>query len=224
MRVSLPLVAILMAVSCQLAAQQMAALAGSIPGSAVSSNLEGHQWRLSQYYVGNKLLSTLPQWEPIPYFSFRDGRIEGSPGCGQFTGTYRGTDDQLAISASWSDDTRSPCSGEQKDDAAKILHALASARRISSLYDALLLQDENGIVQVRLSAMQSGKDLSEVHDTFWRLKQVEGSTQDLSHVVIDIDQTGINFSTPAYFLRMTFIYHLLTGLKFSEYLQSKFGD
>jgi heat shock protein HslJ len=181
----------------------------------VSSSLEGHQWRLSQFYVGNKSLITLPQWVPIPFFSFRDGRMEGSPGCGQFTGTYRGTDGQLAISASWADDTKSPCSGEQKDEATKIIHALASVRRIRPAYDALLLQDENEVLQVRLAAMQPGKDLSEVHDTFWLLKQVEGSTQDLAHVVIDIDQTGINFSTPSFFLGMPFEYHLLTGLKFS---------
>jgi len=46
--------------------------------------------------------------------------------------------------------------------------------------------------------MQPGKDLSELYDTFWLLKQVEGSTQDLSHVVIYIDHHGINFSTPSY--------------------------
>jgi hypothetical protein len=64
------------------------------------------------------------------------------------------------------------------------------------------------------AAMQSGKDLSEFYNTFWLLKQVEGSTQDLSHVVIDIDQTGIHFSTPSYSLSMLLQYDLQTGLTF----------
>jgi len=181
---------------------------------ATTNDLEGHQWRLSQFYATNKLLITLPLRVPIPYFAFRDGKIEGSVGCGQFTGTYRGTDDKLAISAKWADDKGSPCSGEQKNNAAKILHSLASVRRIKPIYDALLLLDKNGALQVRLEAMQSGKDLSELHDTFWLLKQVEGSTQELSHVVIYIDHTGINFITPSYRLSMIFQYDPRTERKF----------
>lgn len=64
------------------------------------------------------------------------------------------------------------------------------------------------------AAMQSGKDLSELYDTFWHLQQIQGSTQDLSHVVIDIDQTGIHFSTPSYSLSMLLQYDLQTGLTF----------
>ncbi|HUD23258.1 MAG TPA: META domain-containing protein [Acidobacteriaceae bacterium] len=178
------------------------------------ADLEGHQWRLSQFYAANKLLITLPLRVPIPYFAFRDGKIEGSAGCGQFTGTYRGTDDKLAISAKLEDASGTPCNGEQKDEASKILHALASVRRIRPVDDALLLQDKNGVLQVRLEAMRSGKDLSELYDTFWLLKQVEGSTQDLSHVVIYIDHTGINFITPSYKLSMLFQYDPRTGRKF----------
>jgi hypothetical protein len=70
------------------------------------------------------------------------------------------------------------------------------------------------VLQVRLEAMRSGKDLSELYDTFWLLKQVEGSTQDLSHVVIYIDHTGINFITPSYKLSMLFQYDPRTGRKF----------
>ena len=214
MRVRLPLVAILIAVSCQLAAQQTADLDDAVPGGAVSSSLEGHQWRLSQYYVGNELLITIPLRVPIPYFAFRDGKIEGSAGCGQFIGTYRGTDDKLAISAKWADASGTPCNDGEKDNAAKILHALASVHRIRPIDDALLLQDKIGVLQVRLEAMQSGKDLSELHYTFWLLKQVEGSTQDLSHVVIYIDHIGINFSTPSYRLSMLFQYDPRTQRKF----------
>jgi heat shock protein HslJ len=207
---------ICLVVSCAFAAlsSPLAALDDAVPGGAVSSSLEGHQWRLSQFYVGNKSLITLPLRVPIPYFAFRDGKIVGSAGCGQFTGIYRGTDDQLAISASWADDNGSPCNGEQKDEAAKILHALASVRRIRPAYDALLLQDENGVLQVRLVAMQPGKDLSELHDTFWHLNQLEGSTADFSQVVINIDEIGITFSTPSYLIGIPFQYHLLTGLQF----------
>jgi heat shock protein HslJ len=202
--------------SCAFAAfsSPLAALDDAVPGGAVSSSFEGHQWRLSQFYVANKLLITLPLRVPVPYFAFRDGKIEGSAGCGQFTGTYRGTDDKLAISAKWADASGTPCNDGEKDNAAKILHALASVRRIRPVYDALLLQDKNGVLQVRLEAMQPGKDLSELYDTFWLLKQVEGSTQDLSHVVIYIDHTGINFSTPSYRLSMLFQYDRQTERKF----------
>lgn len=72
--------------------------------------------------------------------------------------------------------------------------------------------------------MQSGKDLSELYDTFWLLKQVEGSTQDMSHVVIDIEQTGITFSTPSYSLIMSFQYHLETGWRMSTQPYAQGGD
>jgi hypothetical protein len=71
--------------------------------------------------------------------------------------------------------------------------------------------------------MQPGKDLSELHDTFWLLKQVEGSTQDLSHVVIDMEQTRIHFSTPSYELSALFQDDQRTGLKFFRTL-AKGGD
>jgi len=56
--------------------------------------------------------------------------------------------DKLAISAKWADASGTPCNDGEKDNAAKILHALASVRRIRPVYDALLLQDKNGVLQV----------------------------------------------------------------------------
>jgi heat shock protein HslJ len=220
---------ICLVVSCVFVAlsSPLAALDDAVQRGAVSSSLEGHQWRISQFYVSNSSwLSTLPLRVPIPSLAFRDGKIEGSAGCGQFTGTYRGTDDQLAISASWADDTKSPCSDEQKEEAANILHALVSARRIRPVYDALLLQDENEVLQVRLAAMQSGKDLSELHDTFWHLNQLEGSTINFPQPVINIGEgnsSGITFSTSSYLIGFPFQYHLLTGLDFAAAYE-KGGD
>jgi len=65
--------------------------------------------------------------------------------------------------------------------------------------------------------MQSGKDLSELHDTFWHLNQLEGSTVNFPQPVINIGEgnsSGITFSTPAYLIGFPFQYHLLTGLDF----------
>ena len=53
--------------------------------------------------------------------------------------------------------------------------------------------------------MQPGKDLSELHDTFWHLNQLQGPTADFSQVVINMRvKTGITFSTPSYLLGTPF--------------------
>jgi heat shock protein HslJ len=72
--------------------------------------------------------------------------------------------------------------------------------------------------------LQPGKDISGLYGTIWLLKQVEGSTQGLSQVVIDIEQTGISFGTPSYSLIVCFQYHLQTGWKFSSQPFTKGGD
>lgn len=74
------------------------------------------------------------------------------------------------------------------------------------------------LAQQAAAPIHNGKNISELRDTFWRLKQVEGSTQDvsqiLSHIVIDIEQNRITFSEPCYVFHITFEYRQQTGLKF----------
>lgn len=225
MRVSLSFVVILLAVFCPLAAQQTAAPAATGDNTALPgispADLEGREWRIVEYSIGgNYFRSTGPAlWGGLkPYIAFSGGIIKGSPGCGQFIGTYRNTSDMLAISAKWADDKKSPCSGEEKDDAAKILQALGNVRLNKPAYfrpmsNALFLEDAYGELQVRIAPMQPGKDLSELHDTFWRLNQLEGSAVGLSNAVVNIEESRITLSTPAYSDSSPFQY-LLTGLKF----------
>ncbi len=184
------------------------------------ADLEGREWRIVEYSVGvNYFRSTgSVLWGPKAYIAFSGGIIKGSPGCGKFTGKYRITSDLLAISAKWTDDKGTPCSDEQKDDAAKILQALGKVRLNKPAYfkpisDALFLENEYGELQVRLTPMQPGKDLSELHDTFWKLNQLEGSAVDLSNAEVNIQESRITLSTPAYSTFSPFQY-LLTGPKF----------
>ena len=212
---------ICLGVSCAFAAFTTPAVAldKTAEQGARPADLEGRVWRISQLYIDKRVLWPHPQamWVPKPYIAYTDGKIEGSPGCGQFTGTYSISGDRLAISAKWADASGTPCNDGEKDDAARILQALANVRLIKPAYDALLLENENGEIQVRLAPMQPGKDLSELHDTFWYLKQLEGSTVNFSQIVINIgvDESGITFSTPSYLIGIPFHYHLLTGLRFS---------
>jgi heat shock protein HslJ len=150
---------------------------------------------------------------PKPYIAFSGGIIKGSPGCGQFTGTYHRSGDQLAISAKWADDKRLPCNDGGKDAAAEILQALGNVRLIKPEYDGLFLENEYRELRVRLAPMQPGKDLSELHDTFWKLNQLEGSAVGLSNAIVNIEESQITLSTPAYSAFSPF-QHMLTGPKF----------
>ena len=231
MRASLSLGMILLAVSCSLFAQQTTAPVSTAAPAATGNDaaqpgispadLEGREWRIIEYSIGvNYFRFPAPVlWGgPKPYIAFSGGIIKGSPGCGQFTGTYRNTSDLLAISAKWVDDKVSPCSGEQKDDDAKILQALGNVRLNKPAYfkpisNALFLENEYGELQVRLAPMQPGKDLSELHDTFWKLNQLEGSAVGLSNAIVNIEESRITLSTPAYSIFEPFQY-VLTGPKF----------
>lgn len=69
--------------------------------------------------------------------------------------------------------------------------------------------------------MQSNKDIFELHDTFWHLKQLQGSDIDTSGVIVNIqferhsEEVGImTFSTPSYSIEFLFV-NKSTGLEFS---------
>jgi heat shock protein HslJ len=192
----------------------------AVQHGALPADLEGREWQISQFYLHDILL--WPHrgivWTPRPNITLAGGLIKGSPGCGKFTGTYQRSDDRLAISATWTDDTKSPCNADEKDDAAKILQALANVRQIGGepAYwhsGSLLLKNESGKIQITLSPMHSGQDLAEFHDTFWHLNKLEGATSDLSSAVIIISGSEITLSAPAYTFDIPFQYGF-AGLEF----------
>ena len=218
---------ILLSVACFLAtvSAQTHALDKTAPRRARPADLEGREWYISRYFSDKS-----EKWphhghpqkgEPHttwPYIAFASGMIEGSPGCGRFTGSYRRSGEQLTISAGWRDDKEESCGDEDKADAEQILSALTHVQRISVApeswhSDALSLTDGEGSTQITLSPLQTGKDLSELQDTFWHLTQLEGSNADFSGVVIHIGP-GITFSTSSYFSSSLFQYKS-TGLEFS---------
>jgi hypothetical protein len=84
-----------------------ATLDGIALHGAMHAAFEGREWGISQYYNHQALLSPHPQLVRVtdPYISFAHGIIQGAPGCGKFTGTYRRSGDVLTIAAKWSDDT-----------------------------------------------------------------------------------------------------------------------
>jgi heat shock protein HslJ len=159
--------------------------------------------------------------------TFAGGILKGSPGCGRFSGTYSGSDDRLTISAQWTDDSEASCDSDEKEDAAKILQALGNVRQTGlpsePIGGSVALDDENGEVQIVLWPMQPGSDLSEFGNTFWRLTQLDGSTGDFSHVVIEINGGAIYFSTPSYLVGFPFDYES-SGLVFHPAFTYTTGD
>lgn len=201
------------------------ALAATLAGqgaskSRLSAALEGREWTISQYYIHEELLfpHLQPQWVSDPSIKFQDGAIYGSPGCGHFTGTYKESGDSLVVTAKWSDDVQASCNQEEKDDAAKMIEALSHVRRIGAppSYwhdDALSLNNEKGEIQVALSPKESGNDLSEFHDTYWRLEQIKALPGNWATAVINIGERDITFSTPSCLFVFPFEYEM-TSPKF----------
>lgn len=198
----------------------MLALDSSRPHSAHPADLEGREWVISNFFV--KKEQTWPYskigQKNDPYVRFESGAIEGSPGCGRFTGTYRRSGTQLTISAEWTDEKPAPCGSAEKKNAEQILMSLTNVRgiQVEPAYwdtDALLLTDAKGSTQVTLGPMEPGKDLSELQDSFWHIAEIQGSHADFSGVIVDIGKGQITFSTVSYIASFPFRYKL-TGLKF----------
>jgi heat shock protein HslJ len=218
---------IFLSVACYLAALSAQAHAPdkTAPRRARPADLEGHEWYISRYFSDNSEKvghHMRPQkGEPHttwPYIAFAGGVIEGSPGCGRFTGSYSRSGQQLTILAGWTDDKEKPCGDGEKAEAEQILSALTHVQQMSAApgawgWDAILLTDGEGTTQIRLSPLHTGKDLSELQDTFWHLTQLEGSNADFSDVIIHIGEEVITFSTSSYFSSSLFHYEL-TGLEF----------
>jgi heat shock protein HslJ len=218
---------ICLGVSCFLAtvSAQTNALDRTALQRARHADLEDHEWYISRFFSDK--IEKLPHhgrpqkgaphtaW---PYIAFASGMIEGSPGCGRFTGSYRRSREQLTIFVGWTDEKEKSCGDGEKADAEQILSALTHVQRISVAPEswgstAILLTDGEGATQIRLSPLQTGKDLSELQDTFWHLTQLGGSNADFSGVVIHIGEEAITFSTFSYFSSSLFQYKL-TGLEF----------
>jgi len=203
------------AVSAQAHSLDNAGLNGPLP-----ADIESREWRISP--PAEDQSQTWPHHglaqRPEPYMTFENGTIWGSPGCGVFSGTYRRSGDQLTLSVQWADDQKSACDPNDRRDIAQILSAIAKVRRIHVQPDywhddALLLNDEKGVTKIDLSPMQTGKDLYEVRDTFWHLKNLEGSRAELSGAIVEIKERDITFSLPSYVISFPFEYKL-AGLEF----------
>ena len=188
--------------------------------SAGPADLEGREWHIFNYSPDHVQTwhRELIRQKTKPYIKFAGSIVEGSPGCGRFTGEYHRTGKQLAILAEWTDSKEAPCGNAKKEEAKQILKALTNVRRIHvepSYWheDALLLTDARGSDQVDLLPMQPRKDLSELENTFWHLTQLQNSSAEFSAIVVEIRASDIFFSTPSYSTSFPFEYKL-TGLDF----------
>jgi len=186
---------------------------------ASPEDLEGREWLIPNYFIDKH--QTWPfrriGQKGDAYVSFESGVLEGSPGCGRFTGKYQRSGSQLAISAEWADEKKIPCSSDERKNAEQILRALTNVRGFLVtpeywLPDDLLLGDAKGLPQITLSPMQTGKDLSEFQDSFWHMTKLEGTDSDLSEVIIEIANRDITFSTASYSASYPFRYSL-SGLE-----------
>lgn len=188
--------------------------------SAGPADLEGREWHIFNYSPDHVQTwhRELIREKTKPYIKFAGRIVEGSPGCGRFTGEYHRSGKQVTVLSEWVDSKEAPCGNEKKEEAKQILKALTNVRRIlvePSYWheDALLLTDARGSDQVNLLPMQPGKDLSELEDTFWHLTQLQNSSAKFSAIVVEIRSSDIFFSTPSYSTSFTFGYKL-TGLDF----------
>jgi heat shock protein HslJ len=195
-------------------------LGNASPHGARPADLEGRQWLISNYFVGEEQTSPYRRigQKADPYVSFEGGTIAGTPGCGRFSGTYQRSGPRLTISAEWTGQKETPCNSEERKNAEQILKSLTKVKKIliAPAYwhsDALLLADAKGSTQITLSPTQPGRDLSELQDSFWYLAKVEGSHADLSGVIVEIGKGYISFSTVSFLAAYSFEYNL-QGLAF----------
>jgi hypothetical protein len=95
----------------------------ALDSGAGPADLEGREWLISNYFVNKE--QTWPfrkiGQKVDAHLSFKGGAFKGSPGCGQFTGTYHKSAGQLRISADWTDEKELPCSSDQRKNAEEIL-------------------------------------------------------------------------------------------------------
>jgi len=202
--------------TCALAVSSAQSIAhnNTAPGLA---DIEGRQWRIE--HSVNSVIDASHKWrgdagKGNPSITFAGGAIEGSPGCGRFTGGYSRSGEQLTIAAGWKDDEEKPCNDKEKESATNILRALTNVRQIHYVEPEYWhLDDEKGTTQATLSPKQPGNDLSELEDTFWHLIQLEGSSADFAGVVVNIGPGQVTFSTPSYQTFFPFQYKL-AGLAF----------
>lgn len=206
---------------CTVLSAQPATIINAVTGGAVSADLEGREWRVALYSSSpfSKIL-TWPDYATVhrasAYITFSAGAIKGS-GCGQFSGSYHRSGDQLTILARWADDKATPCNDAEKLAASAVLQNLLMVRQIDTEHiydglgynpDALSLKDEMGRSRIVLVPIRTGKDFSELRNTFWHLAQLKGAVADLSHAAIYIEEFRITLSTPSYAVSIPFQYKL----------------
>jgi heat shock protein HslJ len=182
--------------------ESVAAQENSTPKAVQALNIEDRTWRIGGFgFVSPKQPpSQGSRHKPAEYITFKDGTIEGSPGCGQLRGSYRQNDEHFTTSAAWVDREGLSCNDDEKEQGRRVLNAFTHVQRIQASppnwhFDTLHLVDDKGKTQIVLWPTQSGADMSELEDTFWHLRLLSGSEADFSNVVIHIWNETIVFST-----------------------------
>ena len=191
--------------------------AGTSPSVAI---LEGHEWRISppaedesQTWPHRGLVRRIQ-----PYISYHGGDIDGSSGCGTHAGKYQGSGSRMSVVVTWNDAPEMRCDDEDRGDASQIVAALNRVQKVSAKpdywrEDAFLLTDGKEEMQIVLSPMRTGSDLSDLTDTFWSLSKLGGAAPQMSDAIIWIQLGEITLSSPSCFFSYPFSYEL-KGLKF----------
>ena len=162
--------------------------AGTSPSVAI---LEGHEWRISppaedesQTWPHRGLVRRIQ-----PYISFHGGDIDGSSGCGTLAGKYQGSGSRMSVVVTWNDAPEMRCDDEDRGDASQIVAALNRVQKVSAKpdywrEDSFLLTDGKEEMQIVLSPMRTGSDLSDLTDTFWSFSKLDGAAPQLSDAII----------------------------------------
>jgi heat shock protein HslJ len=177
---------------------------------SISKELEGRLWRVvsvsfesAQHDFGHDIY---PQGEDgsDAYISFENGEISGSLGCGQLTGRYDLSGDNVQLSISW---TNERCSVEFRRRTDKVISSLRRAVRLKrGGDDAFHLFDEQKSYFVRLELLSPGFDLSEFRNSFWRVINLEGNPIADSDAEARIDRKTIEISMGKFRAKFLFRY------------------
>jgi heat shock protein HslJ len=115
------------------------------------TGIENRQWRIAKYRgdgSGQVDKEGLIDTKNRAWIVFSNGRVDGSPGCGGWMGTYKVSGDGLTFQASWV--IAGACSYEDVDNDSLVQKAFESGIRIEQSSNQVLLRDKSGQAQVLL--------------------------------------------------------------------------
>lgn len=164
---------------------------------ATSHDLEGYFWRVASI---SHFDNSYPSNDDVldAYLTFKNGEISGNLGCGQLTGRYSFSNNNVQISAAWTDHTLH-CGPTIRQQAPALIASLNGMVRLEiGREGTLFLLGKRRSDYVHLELVSPGFDFSELSNTFWRLVSFEGKVIDEPNAEVQIEARKIEISSGGY--------------------------